>query len=73
MPCIHLKQLIHLCEQSQVRLSSSDLIHIVCKQCEKQEVCPSALLDDGGWEVDKSNPRPAKSSAVDGKVTDDNG
>lgn len=46
MPCIHLTQLIQLCEQSQVRLSSSDLIHIVCKQCEKQEVCPSALLDD---------------------------
>lgn len=46
MPCIHLTQLIHLCEQSQIRLSSSDLIHIVCKQCEKQEVCPSALLDD---------------------------
>lgn len=46
MPCIHLTQLIQLCEQSQLKLSSSDLIHIVCKQCEKQEVCPSALLDD---------------------------
>jgi hypothetical protein len=46
MPCVHLTQLIQLCEHSNIRLSSSDLIHIVCKQCEKQEVCPSALLDD---------------------------
>lgn len=46
MPCVHLTQLIQLCEHSNIRLSSSDLIHIVCKQCEKQEVCPSALLDE---------------------------
>lgn len=55
MPCVHLSQLIRLCEQSQIRLSSSDLIHIVCKQCEKQEVCPSALLDD--YEEGSGKPR----------------
>lgn len=52
MPCTHLTQLIQLCERSQIRLSSSDLIHIVCKQCEKQEVCPSVLLDDATDEAD---------------------
>jgi hypothetical protein len=62
MPCIHLTQLIQLCEQSQVRLSSSDLIHIVCKQCEKQEVCPSNLLDDG-------EPKPTDSKAQDAPST----
>jgi len=51
MPCVHLTQLIQLCEQSQVRLSSSDLIHIVCTQCDKHEVCPSELLVEDGREV----------------------
>jgi len=64
MPCIHLTQLIQLCEQSQVRLSSSDLIHIVCKQCEKQEVCPSALLDD--YEPD-SGKRKAQEATLPGQ------
>jgi len=63
MPCIHLTQLIQLCEQSQVRLSSSDLIHIVCKQCEKQEVCPSALLDDYEPDSDKRKTQEATSPA----------
>ena len=61
MLCVHLTQLIQLCEQNQVRLSSSDLIHIVCKQCEKQEVCPSALLDDNESEVPESTEIKAKS------------
>lgn len=52
MPCVHLTQLIQLCEQSQVRLSSSDLIHIVCTQCDKHEVCPSELLVEEGREAD---------------------
>lgn len=63
MPCIHLTQLIQLCEQSQVRLSSSDLIHIVCKQCEKQEVCPSALLDD--YEPDSGRSKTKETSSAE--------
>jgi hypothetical protein len=45
MNCVHLQQLIQLCHDSDLRLSSSDLIHIVCKQCGKQDVCPSALVE----------------------------
>jgi hypothetical protein len=45
MACVHLNQLYQLCKDSQVRLSSSDLIRIVCKQCEKEEVCPSVLFE----------------------------
>lgn len=69
MPCVHLTQLIQLCEHSHIRLSSSDLIHIVCKQCEKQEVCPSALLEDvpaadeaGVKQAATSGPKPTSSS-----------
>ena len=45
MSCIHLQQLYDLCDREGVKLSSSDLIHIVCRQCGKQEVCPSTLND----------------------------
>lgn len=70
MPCIHLTQLIQLCEQSQVRLSSSDLIHIVCKQCEKQEVCPSALLDAYDPDSDQRKAQEATSPAQEPKAAE---
>lgn len=46
MTCVHLQQLVNLCQTSQIRLSSSDLIHIVCKQCNQDEVCPSMLVEE---------------------------
>ncbi len=46
MTCVHLQQLVQLCESSHLKLSSSDLIHIVCKQCGKEEVCPSLLVEE---------------------------
>ncbi len=46
MICVHLKELYSLCEQHDLRLGGSDLIRIICKQCEQEETCPSMLLDD---------------------------
>jgi hypothetical protein len=46
MACVHLQQLIQLCEDQELRLSSSDLIRMVCTQCGEQEVCPSMLTDE---------------------------
>ena len=46
MTCVHLQKLYQLCQENQLKLSSSDLIHVVCGQCEKDEVCPSMLLDE---------------------------
>lgn len=46
MVCNHLRELYRLCETQQLRLSSSDLIHVVCTQCDQQEVCPSTLTDE---------------------------
>ena len=54
MTCIHLRQLYDLCDQEGVRLSSSDLIHIVCRQCGKQEVCPSNLSEHLDGESEES-------------------
>mgnify|MGYP007073360658 CR=1 FL=1 len=46
MVCTHLKQLYQLCQDQQLRLGGADLIRVVCKQCGKQEVCPSTLMDE---------------------------
>ena len=46
MVCSHLKELYQLCESNQIRIGSSDLVRIICKQCEKTETCPSVLMDE---------------------------
>ncbi len=46
MTCVHLKQLYQLCQDNALRLSSTDLVHVVCQQCGKEEVCPSVLLEE---------------------------
>lgn len=46
MACAHLQQLFRLCQDHDLKLASSDLIHIVCNQCGEQEVCPSVLMDE---------------------------
>jgi len=45
MACIHLQQLYDLCREQEIKLGGSDLIHLVCEQCGKQEVCPSMLVN----------------------------
>jgi hypothetical protein len=54
MTCVHLHKLYQLCEENSVKLSSSDLIHIVCMKCGRQEVCPSTLTDE--YEARKDAP-----------------
>ncbi len=46
MACVHLRRLYQLCQDENLRLSGSDLIHIVCQQCGVQEVCPSAFVEE---------------------------
>lgn len=46
MACEHLLELYKLCLSQKIRLGSSDLIHIVCRQCGHQDVCPTNLRDD---------------------------
>ncbi len=46
MNCIHLQKLFQLCDENDLRFSSSDLVHIVCKKCQQKEVCPSVLVDE---------------------------
>lgn len=45
MVCTHLKELYQFCEEKQLKLAGPELIHIVCKQCDQEETCPSMLMD----------------------------
>ena len=46
MTCVHLKQLYQICERSQIKLSATDIVRIVCRECGVQEVCPSVLMEE---------------------------
>ncbi len=60
MPCVHIQQLYQLCRDSQVKLSSGDLIHLVCRQCNQEEVCPSLLYEQYEEMSQKSDEPPAE-------------
>ena len=60
MPCVHLQQLVELCDREGLRLSSAELIHIVCHQCGRQEVCPSTLsefIPEDAIEIPRTEPQ----------------
>ncbi|NMC20271.1 MAG: hypothetical protein GYA33_07590 [Thermogutta sp.] len=44
MPCTHLQQLYALCEQHGLKMSSSDVIRLVCPTCGLEDRCPDNLL-----------------------------
>jgi hypothetical protein len=46
MTCHHLKQLYDICQSHHLRLSSTDLIRIVCPSCGVEDVCPSVLCEE---------------------------
>ncbi len=46
MTCVHLKKLYDLCQNHELKLAGSDLIHIICHECGEKEVCPSGLMDE---------------------------
>lgn len=59
MVCNHLKELFELCETHQLKIAGPDLVRIVCKQCDKHEVCPSMLMDeyDSRYEGETDGPQ----------------
>ena len=61
MVCKHLKELYQLCESSQIRIGSSDLVRITCQQCNEVETCPSVLMDEYDAHEEK---RPATDATV---------
>ncbi|GEM_PF-2805738 len=44
MPCPHLQQLYTLCEKHGLKLSSSEVIRVVCPICGLEDRCPDNLL-----------------------------
>jgi hypothetical protein len=50
MTCVHLRKLYELCETNDIKLSSAELVHVVCTQCGMKEVCPSMLMEEVEWD-----------------------
>lgn len=46
MSCVHLKKLYELCAKEELKIGASDLVRIVCTQCNEQEVCPTMLMEN---------------------------
>ena len=46
MPCRHLHDLYEVCRTHNLKLSSSDLIRIVCPACGVTEECPSVMCEE---------------------------
>lgn len=46
MGCKHLHELYEICQTHNLKLSSTDLIRIVCPTCGVEEECPSMLCDE---------------------------
>ena len=63
MTCVHLQKLYQLCHEEGIKLSGSDLIHLVCHQCDKQEVCPSTLTDEYDARTTSNDP-PSETECV---------
>ena len=54
MTCVHLQKLYRLCHEHDLKLSSLDLVRVVCNQCGEHEVCPSTLTDE--YDAKQSHP-----------------
>ena len=63
MTCVHLRKLFQLCEDNDLKFSSGELVHIVCKQCQLEETCPSLLID----EYEAAQPHDDSEQAVHGE------
>ena len=46
MTCEHLRQLFQLCQKNELKISSSEVVRVMCTQCQQIEVCPSMLTDE---------------------------
>jgi len=68
MPCHHLREMFEVCRAHNLKLSSSDLIRIVCPACGVTEECPSLLCEeyDSQHAGDVEPPQESQETAEDG-------
>jgi hypothetical protein len=67
MPCKHLHELYEICQTHNLKLSSTDLIRIVCPTCGVEDVCPSVLCEEyESRHVQQDNADSAKPGAAGG-------
>jgi hypothetical protein len=55
MPCVHLRELYSVCQSHDLKLTSGDLIRIVCPQCGVVETCPSVYALEYDAKTEKTS------------------
>jgi hypothetical protein len=69
MSCVHLRQLYQLCQTSNIRITGADLVHMVCRECGVQDVCPAMLMEEyDATHPDEAAAAEAGKDAATGKV-----
>jgi hypothetical protein len=63
MPCVHLRELYAVCQSHDLKLTSGDLIRLVCPQCGVIETCPSVYALEYDAKAEKSAPPTGQDSA----------
>jgi hypothetical protein len=56
MSCVHIQRLYELCRTHNLRLTSGDLVRIVCRECGIQDRCPSSLVDERKMDAPEEQP-----------------
>jgi hypothetical protein len=64
MTCVHLRELYSLCQAHDLKITSSDLVRIVCPQCGVVDTCPSILSQDYDRPPGTGEPASAGQEAV---------
>lgn len=57
MTCKHLQKFFQLCQQHDIKMSSSDVVRIACGECQRIEVCPAVMLHEHEWQSSANDER----------------
>ena len=64
MTCVHLRELYSICQEHDLKITSADLVRIVCKQCGVVDTCPSLMVADSAAVLDADAAMDASESTV---------
>ena len=62
MTCKHLRKLYQLCQEHDLKITSSDIVRITCNECQEIEVCPTTLMDEYDARLEKKSSPSQKDS-----------
>ena len=46
MTCVHIQKIYQLCREHDIKIGSTDVVRLICGECQQIEVCPSLKADE---------------------------